>query len=57
MGQCVSQEGKKFCDLHELGDKMQLGVWGHCDSLSGFSGKAVSKALEKFTIFSLKLVS
>ena len=24
----VSQGGKKLCILHELGNKMQLGVWG-----------------------------
>ena len=36
--QGVSQEGKKFCVLHELGNKMQLGVYGgHCESLSEFS--------------------
>ena len=26
--QGVSQEGKKSCNLHKLGNKMQLGVWG-----------------------------
>ena len=36
--QGVSREGKKFCILYELGNKMQPGVWVHCDSVNGFSG-------------------
>ena len=54
----VTQEGKKICVLHELGNKMQLGVWGwgHCDPLTGFSGAPGGKVLGKFTVFSLKLV-
>ena len=56
----VSQEGKKFCVLHELGNKMQWGegrgVWVHCESLNGFSGGTGDKTLEKYKIFSLKLV-
>ena len=51
--QGVSQEGKLFCVLHELGNKMQLEVWGHCEPLS--EGRR-GKALGTFTIFSLKLV-
>ena len=51
--QGVSPEGKKVYVLHELGNKMQLGAWVHCEPLNGFSG---SKALEKFTVFTLKLV-
>ena len=54
--QGVSQERKKFSVLHEFGIKTQLGVWGHCESLSGFSGEPGGKTLGKFTIFSLKLV-
>ena len=34
--QGLSQEGKKF--YNELGNKMQLGVWVHCEPLNGFSG-------------------
>ena len=55
--QGVSREGKKFCILYELGNKMQPGVWVHCDSVNGFSGGIrVGGNLEKFTIFSLKLL-
>ena len=36
--QGISQEGKNFCDLHELENKMQLWVWVHCEPLNGFSG-------------------
>ena len=35
INQGVSQEGKKFCVLHELENKTQLGVWAHCEPLSG----------------------
>ena len=35
--QGVSQEGKKPCVLHELGNKMQLGVWGNYEPLRGFN--------------------
>ena len=52
----MSQEGKIFCFLHDLGNKMQLGVWGHCEPLSGFGGGPRGKALLTFTIVSLKLV-
>ena len=35
--QNVNQEGKQFRVLHELGDKMQPGVWVHSDPLNGFN--------------------
>ena len=54
--QGISQEGKKLCILHELGNKMQLGVYGHCEHLNGFNWEPEDKDLEKFTVFSLKLV-
>ena len=54
--QGVSQEGKIFFVLHELANKTQLGVWAHCELLNGFTRGPGAKALEKFTIFSLKLV-
>ena len=37
---------EKFCVLHELGNKMQLGVWVHCEPQNRFSGgPGRSKAL------------
>ena len=33
-----NQEGKKSSILYELGNKMQLQVWGHCEPLREFSG-------------------
>ena len=54
--QDISQEGKKFCILHELGNKMQLGVWAHWEPLNWLNGLPLGKALEKFALFSLKLV-
>ena len=54
--QGVSQGGKKFCVLHELGIKTQLVVWGYCEPLSGFSEGPGGKTFGKFTIFSLNLV-
>ena len=36
--QDISQEGKNICIFHELGNKMQLGVRVHCQSLNRFSG-------------------
>ena len=36
--QGISQEGKKLFVLHELGNKMQLGVWALWQSLYGFRG-------------------
>ena len=54
--QGVSQEGKKFCVLYELGNKMWLGVWGTLWARSGFNGGPEGKAHGKLTIFSLKLV-
>ena len=42
----ISQEGKKFCVLHNLGNKMQLGVWWHYEPLNGFSGDQVLKPLK-----------
>ena len=59
--QGVSQERKKLCVLHELGDKTQLGVLvggrggGALETL-GLSGGPQSKALGTYTIFSSKLV-
>ena len=52
--QGVSQKGKKFCILHELGNKTQLGVWGHFEPFSEFSEQVQPdiKVLEIFTIFS-----
>ena len=52
----ISQEREKFCILHELGNKMQLGFWVPFELLTGFSGGQGGKAFEKFTVFSLKLV-
>ena len=49
-----TRKEKKICVLHELENKMQLGVWVHFKPLNGFSGPK-EKALQKFTIFSLKL--
>ena len=49
--QGISQKGKTFWFLHYLGSKM---VWAHCEPLNWLNGGPVS--LEKFTIFSLKLV-
>ena len=49
--QSVRQEGKQFFVLLKLENKMQLGVWAHCESLSGFSWGPWGKALVKFTIF------
>lgn len=52
----VSHEGKKyvfFCMNWEL--KHNLGVWGHCDPLSGVSEGPEAKAFGKSIIFSLKL--
>ena len=54
--QGISQEGKNLCVLHELGNKMQLGVWGHCEPLNGFRDGPRGKAFGKCTIFSFKLV-
>ena len=51
--QVVSQERNEFCVLQELENKMQLGVWEHCEPLSGGTG---GKALGTFTIISLKLI-
>ena len=34
----ISQKGEKFCILHELRNKTQLGVWVHCEPLTGFRG-------------------
>ena len=45
--QGISQEGKKFCVLPELGDETQLGVWVHSEPLNGFSGGPRDKTLEK----------
>ena len=53
--QGVSQEEKKFCVLEELGNKMQLGP-GCTVSPSMGSVRPGSKSLEKFTIFSMKLI-
>ena len=39
------QRRKKFCILHELGNKKQLGVWEHCEPLNGFSRGPGDKAL------------
>ena len=33
-------------DLHELKNKMLLGVWGHCEPLSWFSGDLGAKPLK-----------
>ena len=44
--QGVSQERKKFCVLHELRNKMQLGIWGQYEPLSGLSGGPGGKSLE-----------
>ena len=45
--QGVSQEGKKLCALHELGNKVQLGVcMGHCELLSGLIVGPGGKPLE-----------
>ena len=54
--QDFSQEGKKLCVLYELGNKTQLGAWGYCELLKGFSSGARYKGFEKPTTFSLKLV-
>ena len=43
--QGISQGGKKFCILHELANKTQLGVWTHCQPLNGFSGRPGTKAV------------
>ena len=53
--QCVSQEGKKVCVFHELGNKTHS-AWVLCEPFNGFSGEPGGKALKKFTIFRLKLV-
>ena len=45
--QGVSQERKKFCVLHELGNKTLLGVWGHYEPLSGLSGGPGGQSLWK----------
>ena len=48
---------KKICFLHELGNKMQLRVWTHCESLSSFGEEPwAKKTLVKFTMFNLKQV-
>ena len=56
----LARKEKKFCILPELGNKTQLGVWVYCErcsvGLGGFDGWPGGKALEKLTIFSLKLV-
>ena len=44
----VARKEKKICILHELANKMQS------EPLSGFSGRAESKVLEKLSIRSLK---
>ena len=44
-----SQKGKRFCVLHELGNKFQLGL----EPLSGFSGRSGGKSFRTFN-FSLK---
>ena len=54
--QDISQEGKQFCILDELGNKTQLEIWVHFEPLNGFSGRFGGKAFEKIATFSLKLV-
>ena len=36
--QTISQEEKKFCVLHELGNEMQPGIWVDFEPLNGFRG-------------------
>ena len=36
--QGIDQEREKFCILHELGNKIQLGVWSYSTSLVGEQG-------------------
>ena len=52
----LPKKEKQFCVLQDLGNKMQLGVRVHYEPLNGSSGGPGSKALEKCSIFSLKLV-
>ena len=48
------ESNSSFCMNWEI--KLNLGSQGHCEPLSGFSGRSGGKALAKFTIFSWKLV-
>ena len=48
--------GKKVCVFHELGNKIELGVWEALYPLRRFSGGPGGKALKNITICSLQLV-
>ena len=52
----LARKAKKYKFCIKLGDKIQLGVWMYCDPFRWFSGGPGGKALEKFIIFSLKLL-
>ena len=48
------ERNSAFCMIWEI--KLNLGSQGHCEPLSGFSGRSGGKALGKFTICRWKLV-